>query len=413
LQEGSADVYVSRAKSSVDLAQDILALWAGTQAEFGIYGNRPVMVLACLRRSDFNNIMRGWGLNTVTTGNLVDLAHLVWTRGGIVSSGYLLGTKADILRARDFMALSNVAVGAGGELFGPYDVLDSIRVDMPYASWQLRVAQIFDVVMLDGDRLVSIPFWEEMRNIAIYRGIELGALVDYASQATIGSVRNLIYFPGMRDPEACFRLVVTYLVNIIRVDKVLLLGFRGHWYEEGQGDHFNGRYETIVDEGIRRGANPDPADNNVWWIERRANWEGLQTREIKHPIVSNLEPVEQSRIERVGRGGIISHKTHKVEMDRIVSVMRTDTEDIQYTFWSTIARQTFRIRHTLQTVPECYVAWAHDMDKAIKGEISSQNLHLYNAFDRNIGVRYSSESTAGNMPGFIDFGGYGGHGNLK
>jgi hypothetical protein len=255
--------------------------------------------------------------------------------------------------------------------------------------------------------LVGIPFWEEMRKVAILRGIELGALVDYGSQSTVGSVRNLVHFPGVRIVRVVFQFVLTYLVNTIKVEKELLTNFRVSWLNGDGNDALSVGFEEIVDHGVRAGNNHGGNDEEAWWVESRGNWESFQAPEVTHCVQTMLEPISQSRIQRFGRDAIISHKSDKMEMDRFISTVRTDTEIVEYTFYGTAGRVTLPIRKTCNRIPERWTAWHLALDKSVKGEIQRARLWAYSHYNRNISVRYSTEAGVGNMPTFYDFGGFG------
>lgn len=74
-----------------------------------------------------------------------------------------------------------VDLGDGGTTLG-----------FPIASWQARLALCYHILELAGDELgTAIRSWAVMRKAALNRGIVLGGLIDFASQVSVGSIRNL------------------------------------------------------------------------------------------------------------------------------------------------------------------------------------------------------------------------------
>lgn len=396
-------VFVSRAKDPNGLAQDILALYCGTIQEFGVYGLAPVMILACLTQNDYKSIMQEWGLTPDYTGDLQKLAHFLrYRRGCIVVDGYYNSTKADLFRVRDYLALSNVQVGGGRgnneQWWRPHEIRGVNGVVLPYASWQARLCEIYAITEYKKDSYVSIPQWETMRSVAIFRGVNLGGMIDYASQRTVGSVKNLIYFPGTDALYSLLDTALTLMVNWCVIEgENKLLGFRINWIGEDVDSPQPDTHAEICDDGM---ADRDlvTADDR-WYIESRATWAAIQSPDVVFPVRTEIEEWRRSDVVRFGNLTVYSSQSEQSQISRMLSVIDLQAEIVEYTFVSSVGTQSLRLAVTNSTNPLVYLDWSGSLDQAIQGRLESDAFAVCEGYDAKVVVRWDSRSALGRFNG--------------
>jgi hypothetical protein len=403
--------FVSRAKTAEALAQDILALFSGTKTEFGIYGEDPVLLLAAMTSRDYGLIMNEWGLTPDRSGNLRDLAHyLRQTKGYRGVSGYYNAPKADLLRCRDFMAYSNVEVGGGQGLntrwWRPSEIANGIQMQIPYATWQMRLCQIYCIVTLRNDALVSVPGWEDLRSAALFRGINLGGLVDYASQRTVGSWRNLVYFTGTNVLELVFKVALTFSVNWAYVGgHDTLLGFRFNWTAGDLPDHpHNGDVAEICDHSVRARNMANIVGS--WVIESRGCWASVQSLDVRFPILTEIPEWKRSDVVRFAGQTVYSYRSSGNQISRMLSCLDLETAPLTYNFTSMVGYVALRIRFSNTTNPCVYVDWSSALDKEVMGSITGTGLVGVETRQAMISVRYDSSQALGSYNVFSEFSGF-------
>jgi hypothetical protein len=405
--------FVSRAKTAEALAQDILALFSGTRTEFGIYGEDPVLILAAMTSRDYGLIMNEWGLTPDRSGNLRNLAHyLRYSRGYQGVSGYYNAPKTDLLRCRDFMAYSNVEVGGGQGLnarwWRPSEIADGIGMQIPYATWQSRLCQIYCITSLRNDDLVSIPGWEDMRSAALFRGVNLGGLVDYASQRTIGSWRNLAYFTGTNVLELVFKVSLTLSVNWAYVGgHDTLLGFRFDWTAGDLVEHVrNADTQVICDNRVA--ARALAVTVGTWAIESRGCWASAQSLDVVFPVITEIPEWKRSDVVRFASQTVYSYRSSGNQVSRMISCVDLQATPLNYSFTSALGEVTVRLRLTNNTNPCVYVDWSSSLDKEIMGRISGAGLIGVETRQAEVSVRYDSAQALGSYNVFSAFSGFSG-----
>jgi len=400
------DFFVSRAKSACDLAKDILAAYAGSREEFGIYGKSITMVLATMVKRDFDSILDSWELRRDLKGDLRDLAHWLRYRRGYVSPETMLASKADFLRCRDYMALSNTLHGRGAEWRRSHNLDGEAGVGLPYASWQARMCKVYNILEYTGEETVVIRGWDSMRTLALIRGIDLGALIDYSCQTTVGSVRNLVLFPGERGIELTVKLALAFVTNTCYSVSRQQTCFRFEF--------LNGKVATAVGAAnstavIDTYTSDEPSGvvlgEDRWWLETRCTWEGCQTPEVDYLIKTKWVEDSRSEVVRFGNNVIISHKSEVGQNNRTVSLLDKD-DLVRYQFRSRSGRQNYVIYWTNDRLPPHFVHWNAEIDKILTGEMSSNRLGSLRRRAIDVSVGFNSATMGGEFDGMAAFTGF-------
>jgi hypothetical protein len=401
----TSGIFVSRAKGELSLAQDILALYCGTRNEFGIYGQEPVLMTASLSDDDLKQIFREWGIFNTGRGNLRILAHYLYRRlGKRCTTGTYVAPKADLLRCRDLMAYSNVEVGGGrnanAKWWRPAEIYDGISFTCPYASWQNRFMQIYQMIELVDDQLVGIPHWEDLRSAALFRGVNLGGLIDYTSQRVIGSHRNLAYFTGTDVPRKVLSVALSLVVNwsYYHASNPHLLGFGFSWCAPDglEGPHFdeaNG-LELVNDEMLDRDR-AAPFGLDVWWVESRGNWAGCQSPDVLFPVILNVDEFRRGDVVRQGNLTVYTSETKQTQMDRILSVSEVSTMPLRYHYVNSAGATTHRVWLTNNTNPPVFLKWHTPLDLKLRGYVEGARLRAIETRDVQFTMSYNSADTFG------------------
>jgi hypothetical protein len=412
VQENDQGIFVSRAKDPESLASDILALFAGTRQEFGIYPMEVKLILATMRGADLNSILVSWGLRPNRKGDLRDLAH--WLRFKMrftAVDSQFVSTKADYLRCRDYMALSNTLIGVGASWVRVHAIQGERNVALPYASWQARLSVVYNVLEFTGEQWTAIRSWNRMRTLAIMRGIDLGAMIDYASQTTVGSVRNLRLFDNLRAVVSPFLLALALVTNLAYSISRQQLCFRYDWLDGGVevdvGEENSeevlvglvGTDDPEADEGDAEGTVPR------WWIETRMTWEALQSPDLDFPIRTDYQEDRRAGVVRYGSNVIYSHQSERLQNDRFVSLLQHGDE-VVYQYTGVEGRVNRILTWTNSRLPVHYVHWCDAIDRFLKGCWAWENLIRVERRVGNVLVAYDSDTRVGDFAGIGEFSGF-------
>jgi hypothetical protein len=402
-------VFVSRAKQAETLAQDILALYAGTRQEFGIYPREVTMVLATMRATDFDAIVTSWGLRRTRVADLRLLAHwLSFHRGYRNEEPTFVTTKADWLRCRDYMALANTAVGIGTTWQRVHNLEEKERtVGLPYATWQTRMCVVYNVLEFVGEQWSVIRPWDQMRHLALVRGVDLGALIDYACQVTVGSLRNLRRFPAMMAVAAPALLALARATNVCFSETEQVLCYKYEWLDGGApGDLPIDRSGIVSSKGYSGVENTKlGADADAWWVETRCTWEAVQSPDLEYPIVTHFQEARRAGVKRFGSQVIYSYETTREQMNRYLSLLRAG-DDVQFAYTGVAGRVSQRIRWTNDAVSNHFVHWSHNLDFVVKGSWTGGSIEQMEMRACDVFVGYGSDPTAGDYAGLGEFAGF-------
>lgn len=382
----SSDIFVSKAKDAMSLAYDILAGFSGTRDEFGIYGRSLTFITATIKSGDLNAMFKSWGCRGDREGEMGTLAHHLYLKYKI-PSGYYRSSGADYLRVRDYLAFSNVlwsdGDGAGRRCV---DFGFGVNIQMKYAHWSTRVGAAYQIVAYDGDVERSIPGWDLMRRPALHRGIMVGGLLDYVSQLTVGSYRNLRFFGGIRMVEAMFDIAAAFVTNIgynqegqqqltlfqfdwARVDSTLLV----------PGDVVLEAGETgVVDLGT--------VERGCWLVESRASWESVLSNDIRYPIRTELRELTRGDVSQSG-AGVVFPRESVAWMSRLLSTLANNV-GYSYRFSDVTTVRSLPIKLTNDRVGNRKVFWSRVLDKVVGLEVNGKARLVPNA--AQISVRFDS-----------------------
>jgi hypothetical protein len=387
-------------------------LFAGTRQEFGIYPMGVKLILATMRGADLNSILVSWGLRPNRKGDLRDLAH--WLRFKMrftAVDSQFVSTKADYLRCRDYMALSNTLIGVGTSWVRVHAIQGERNVALPYASWQARLSVVYNVLEFTGEQWTAIRSWNRMRTLAIMRGIDLGAMIDYASQTTVGSVRNLRLFDNLRAVVSPFLLALALVTNLAYSISRQQLCFRYDWLDGGVevdvGEENSeevlvglvGTDDPEADEGDAEGTVPR------WWIETRMTWESLQSPDLDFPIRTDYQEDRRAGVVRYGSNVIYSHQSERLQNDRFVSLLQHGDE-VVYQYTGVEGRVNRILTWTNSRLPVHYVHWCDAIDRFLKGCWAWENLIRVERRVGNVLVAYDSDTRVGDFAGIGEFSGF-------
>jgi hypothetical protein len=326
----------------------------------------------------------------------------------------------DILRARDYMANSNVVLQWGDEHRRVADLIEGTRIGLPYALWHLRLAYVYQIVDFKNENMVGTPQWATMRKCAVSRGIMLGALIDHASQVTVGSIRNLARMNNARSVVVPFLLATHFATNFAYSKDPKLLGIRYLWFGRTKADTDVGDdSEEILSRGIQPGV-PTPVergtgdgsdlndpigDPDAWWIETRMTWESVLSPDITYPIRTEIVPFTRNKIVRVGQQ-IMTQKTDRATMDRYMSLGLVTNGNYRYTHHEFGTVQSRVVMWTNSRLPSHHVYWHSALDDMI-GVYLSGDMTRVEIMDANISVRQDTRPDLGNFEGMDMFAGLG------
>jgi len=309
------------------------------------------------------------------------------------------------------MAHSNALFGYTtdeGERFRrPIDLYRGYSINLPYARWQMRVAKIYGILSLVGEITVGMVSWQAMRNYALNRGYVLGGLIDYASQATVGSVRNLQHYPGNRDIQVITELALAWTCNFGWVktkekgEKCLCINV-GWFRRTDVVAHIpRGRVE-IVNEGMTRGN--VTVDDDWWWIESRANFESVVSKDVDYPIITELAPWNQRSLRRCGLNVTSSHESPYEQVVRILTFWDWPTDQLRYRHNEDAGPVVRRLCVTNDRCPRRWLAWSRPLDEVIKGVFEDNVTPAYVA-NALASVSLSTPAGEGVYHGLSDFSG--------
>lgn len=401
------DIFVSRSKSPQTLAEDILAAFSGTRPEFGVYSTEVTIVLATMSKRDWMSIFKSWGLRPDRIGSLTDLAHWLIAKGYNCIRSSFVTSRADYLRCRDYMALSNTIIHVGDERKRVHDTDEEPTVSLPYASWKARLCLVYNILDFQGESWTSIREWEVMRKTALIRGIDIGQGIDYALQTTIGSLRNIPTIGRLRPVEVAVQVALAHSTNICYSEEMQLLCFKYDWDTGLEIDVAENNTTEIIGSAIDINLHA-PADPDVcWWIETRMTWEACQTPDLDSVVSTELKQSGRDGVCRYGNGVILSCKSSSEKIDRLVSIL-AHGDEVDYNIQTVAGLQTKRVRWTNSVLPSHYVHWSHPIDKIMQGRMSSNNFTAMEVRNDDVYVAMGSSNVVGDFDGMDVFTGFSG-----
>lgn len=406
LAPGSHAVFVSKAKDASALAQDILALYAASRTELGIFPGRCVMILATIRSTDFARIMRAWELVADTEGDLRDLAHwLRFRRGFRTAGGRFVTSKTDTLRCRDYGALSSVVFGFGDRMRRVHNTDEEPLVHLPFSTWQARLCFCYAILELEGDQLSAVRSWRMMQKLCATRAVDLGAMIDFVSQQTVGSRRNLRLFNELRQLALPLELGLAYVTNKCKTVNDQWLCFRYDWEDSVPVNLPMELGLEVIDAGVHEGEpHAVDVDDNFWWIESRMTWMSVQCSDLDYLIKTDFKESDSRGVARFGSGVVYSHLTDRRYCDRLVSMLVHEL-NVEYQYTGILGRQSRRLCWTNSRLPSHYVHWSHPLDIVLKGQFSGEDFRTLENGDHNVVVGFSATDVSGHFFGLAEYSG--------
>jgi hypothetical protein len=245
-----------------------------------------------------------------------------------------------------------------------------------------------------------------MRKLAIMRGVDIGAMLDYASQVTVGSLRNLALYPGNRALQSPALLALAYATNICFCESQQQLCFRYDWLDGGvEVDVPTGNSDVLIDEGYNGTDAIYPPTTDGWWIETRCLWEAAQSPDVGIPVKTQLAPQTRSEVYRFGSNVIFSSKTNRFQTDRLVSLL-VHADYLSYQFTGPNGREAKRVLWTNSRLPHHYVHWNRELDGVLGGMLSCRTMHYLETRRVDIYVNSNADSTVGDYAGMAEFAGF-------
>jgi hypothetical protein len=291
------NVFVSRARSAVELGEDLLAAWAGLQDEVHCYsGLVRVVAVHIEARHGLKFLKQAFGLHG-SCGSLAYAALLVENSIGARDKLGFATTEGDLFRVRDILAHTfGVWEPVEGELLKITEFEEagdgSTRLEVPFADWRVKVGAALGIVAPRFEKMVTLPGRYELFALSEERLTQLMAFDDYVTQMICGSGKNLHYFEGLETVELAY-LVVRNLYAT--------LGF----YQDGKY-HVSGLVWRSVsgredDGGSGDGASSGSEEDDIWYIQTRASWEQVPRRCREPLVVFDVKDLEPTRFRSLGK----------------------------------------------------------------------------------------------------------------
>nr|UXL82818.1 coat protein [Conidiobolus chlamydosporus totivirus 2] len=194
-------VFVSRAKTADELAFDIFALWAGMIPEHSIYeGGDMTLLLAHIDSPFLVRIAQSWGTTWCNGYEQIGavVAHLY--NRDIISTirSSIIVSSSDNVRILDYKTYRRFRFSRAGHFVSLLEMEGKGNnvLNMPEASWTMRLSSCYSIVELAEDSWVGFRKWHSMEQAAFNRGVLLGQAVDMVMQSICGHWRNLLSLPN-------------------------------------------------------------------------------------------------------------------------------------------------------------------------------------------------------------------------
>jgi hypothetical protein len=396
------DIFVSRARTRKELADDIQAAYVGTREEYKIFGSCVTIILSTINAADFKTMFHSLGLRDDRVGNLNRLAIYLRYQSGAVVDGTFLTSFTDVQRIREFYARTCVEFKQCGEWTRVMDFGDGDSLQLPYSDWRIRMCMCYSILELDNDALnCPVRTYYVMRWGYFYRAVMLGSMMDFAAQSTIGSERNLEHFGYVRPLLVPLLVLRCYLSNLVWGSSWQCLAF-----ENTNGTIGSGSFDTfdVVNAGTSDTANT-LQEGDRWWLEVRALWIGGMSPDLKYPVVAKLGDFYSSKVARFGTA-VKLVGTDANFKNRISSLSSRDNGPDFIFRKLDGSLETKKVRWTNPELTTHYVVWSDAFDDAI-GERWVMSA-TYETMSEEIIVPADQQSCAGRFSEFVSFSGFSG-----
>lgn len=281
--EDDSNIFVSKAKSDIELMADFFAIWASRIKEFRVFNECEVkVVFAFLTKREVSSFFQRISLsfNPDLPLHLERLVTYMYKNKHYGSQGLYLTSSLDCARMIDIVAHSKYRYSHSGKWRSlAWLETTTMNIDVPCATWWARLAQAYNIVDYANDDQRVVPDVYQLDDFAWYRGGAIGSLTDIANQIVCGHVANI---PSLDSSAAMTRYLnqtLNLLLNMcVRKDynlQPLLFKYSIHFVDHSSSLSHSADYpiKVNVSDSVVRWTDPDTKDKNgnEWYEKHQAN----------------------------------------------------------------------------------------------------------------------------------------------